>query len=278
LTVNGATPYPGNLVITPANLGSPTGQIMTQQMAQRMFRAADDLVFGDAVDDSVGPEQYYYTGGGGLYLSRQSEGRLSWGAIVEPVTDNRFVAASRWSYRMYILVYKERRTYVGASLGDPLGDQEGRMLTAKLEPRQNIGFHSPVSTVYLEPGVYVEGGVRKDDWVMLINRALNRTDDGPEPPGVLYTEKGFDRQIGFYRVTGISDGLGVPNANNRTTLSSLSLDGPDFNFGDPVDIDPAIDPDVLVQETHIVHLRDVVGVYEKSFAPEYESNWTLTAF
>lgn len=276
LTVNGATPYPGNLVITPVNLGSPTGELMNQQMAQRMFRAADDLVFGNSVDDALGPEQYYYVGGGTLSLARQSEGRLSWSAIVEPVTDNRFVAASRWSYRMYILVYKERRTYVGASLGDPQGDQDGRMLTAMLEPQQNIGFQSPVSTIYLEPGVYVEGGVRKDDWVMLINRLRTQAIDGPPPAGVTYAESGFDRQIGFYRVTGISNGFGAPNAANRVSLSSLTLDGPDFNFGDPAGVTGGtIDPDGLIRETHIVHLKDVVGVYEKTFAPEYESNWTL---
>lgn len=267
-TVTGATTYPGILQITPVNLGTPTGEIMNQQMAQRMFRTADDLVFGDSIDDLLGPEGYYYVGGGSLPVTRQSTGRLSWSAIVEPVTDNRFVAASRWSFRMYILVYKERKTAIN--------DPEGTMLTAMLEPTQNLGYQSPVSTIYLEPGVYVEGGVRKDDWVMLINRYRNQTDDSPSPPGVTYAIKGFDRQVGFFRVGGISDGIGAPNAASRPTLSSLTLDGPDFNFGDPLDTQGGtIDPDGIIRETHIVHLRDVVGVYEKTFSPEFESNWTL---
>ena len=267
--VPGSTPLPANLLFASANLGTPTGAIMNQPIAQRMFRSSDDLVFGEAVDDFLGPEQYFDQDTFGNAIRRQSNGRLSWSAIVVPFKDDPLLTnTTRWSYKVYILVFKDRKT--------DWTDPDGQMLNAMLEPTQNVGPHSPVSTVLLEEGVYVQptstaAGVQRDDWVMLINRSLNNFDDGPPPAGIVYAEKGFDRQVAFYRVTSVSDGDGTPNAGDVTTLSSLTLDGPDFNFGTPTSTAPAS----LIQNTFIVHLKDVVGVYERTFTPEDSSNWTL---
>ena len=46
---------------------------------------------------------------------------------------------------------------------------------------------------------------------------------------------------------------------------SITLDGPDFDFGTGGTVEP----------THIVHLKDVVGVYERTFTPEGASNWNF---
>ncbi len=265
--LDAGTPFPVNagtgndLTFRAVNLRLPNGGQMNAQMARQMFRAADDLVFGESIDDLEGPAAIYDEAEG-LILKRQSRGGISWSAIVIPVKiEPAIVTTTRWSYRMYVLVYKNRKT----SLADP----EGGMRTAMLNPTLNVGFKSPVGNVFLEAGVPVEGALKRDDWVMLINRTKNETDDGPAPAGVVYAEKGFDRNVAFYRVVGLSNPVGTVGA-------SVTLDGPDFNFGDPAGTDAAIDPDGLIEQTYIVHLKDVLGVYERTFAPEFESNWNIS--
>ena len=88
-------------------------------------------------------------------------------------------------------------------------------------------------------------GVRRDDWVMMINQL-------PED----YAEVSFDRlQIQFYRVSNIDEGDeggGTPN-----DLPSLTLDGPAFDLG----------PDGTSRiQTYVIHLRDVVNVYEDAIS------------
>ena len=241
----GSGSYPAPYVIRAANLVTPAGVGMTKADARRMFRAADALVFGDAIDSSVGaadaslhgPSQIYDVNSANLNLKRQTYGNISWSAIVVPVKDG-LADASAWKYRMYILVYKDRITDVT--------DPKGRMTTATLAPISGIA--SPVSNVYLaDSTVNLEAGTfHKDDWVMLINQ-----DPVAQP--------GFDLQLGFYRVVGYSNSAG-------SILPSITLDGPDFDF------DNVISP----RETHIVHLKDVVGVYERTFTPEGASNWNLS--
>ncbi len=241
----GSGSFPAPYVIRAANLGTPVGVGMTKADARRMFRAADALVFGEAIDSSVGaadaslngPSQIYDAGGTVPILKRQSYGDISWSAIVVPVKDGT-ATASAWKYRMYILVYKDRITDVT--------DPKGRMLTATLAPI--TGIASPVSNVYLaDSTIDLEAGTfRKDEWVMLINRDPN-------------AQAGFDLQLGFYRVVGYSNNAGP-------ILPSITLDGPDFDF----------DNVISRRETHIVHLKDVVGVYERTFTPEGASNWNLS--
>ena len=289
--LDGGTPFPdagtiapaakGDLRFIPANLGTPAGVTMAdfnvdgfvdeegRAIARRMFRSSDDLVFGEAVDDFWGPEQYFDQDSATPQpnaIRRQSNGRLSWSAIVVPFKDDPLMTdTTRWSYKMYILVYKDRKTAI------PSVDANDQMLTAMLDPTLNTGSASPVSNVFLEAGVSVEpttdvDGVQRDDWVMLVNRTLNEDDDPPRA-GVVLAEKGFDRQVAFYRVVSASNGDTVtPNA-------SLTLDGPDFNFGSPTTV--ASDPFSIIEETFVVHLKDVVGVYERTFTPEDSSNWTL---
>jgi len=116
----------------------------------------------------------------------------------------------------------------------------------------NTGPANPVSTVFLETGatpITVQGVVTRDDWVMLINR--NR-----------FSEPGFDRQIAFYRVVNVAD-------ESASSPANLTLDGPPFVFGVGNGSD-GFGP------TYIVHLQNVIGVYERTFVPETESTWNIS--
>jgi hypothetical protein len=63
----------------------------------------------------------------------------------------------------------------------------------------------------------------------------------------------------------------MSDSENQSVDTALTLDGPDFNFfGD----DNAVPP-TPPTDTYIIHLKDVIGVYEHTFTPETESNWTV---
>jgi hypothetical protein len=222
---------------------------MTLGVAQKLFRGRDDLVFGAGVDDLDPPKQIFdRVGADGPVLTRQSKGRISWSAIVVPYINSSVTNGSgTWSYKLYILVYKIRKT-----LKD---DKEGQMVIAKLRSSEDTDptdYQSPVTNVVVPYIPELElpefddiPVVRRDDWVMLINKDLN-------------APAGFDKQIAFYRVVGLTAG---DASSKPPTL--LTLDGPDFNFFGQSD------------DTYIIHLKDVIGVYEHTFTPETESNWTV---
>jgi Tfp pilus assembly protein PilV len=271
----GPTAYPALYDITPASLITPTGFAMTVANARRMCRGGDDLEFGEAIETAVGladekfngPMQRFDTDGAGANLRRQYRGELSWSAVVVPVKDdyiNNGSVTQASKYRMYILVYKNRVPN--------LLNFDNQMATAAVQHPSapgdlgNIGVASPLSTVFLEAGVTVEGAIRKGDWVMLINRTLNNTDDGIDPS---HAEKGYDRQLAFCRVVNYTNA----DTSLATSRATLTLDGPDFNFGDPNGRDGT--PSVI-QQAHVVHLKDVVAVYERTFVPEGASIWNVS--
>ncbi len=210
-----------------------------------------------------GPSQLYDIDATGATLKRQARGNISWCAIVVPVKDDyrstNYASLTNgttgsWKYRMYVLVFKNRLTTAIPLAardvdGDSIPDEDNIMSTVPLDPVRNTGLASPLSTVYLKPGFVVGNGlIRKDDWVMLINRA--------ETDGSLVgnpAEPGFEKQIAFARVINYSG-------------DTVTLDGPDFNF------DVVTSPD----ETHMVHLKNVVGVYERTIVLEGASNWNVS--
>jgi len=224
------------LEIPAANFRDPSGAPFDLELARRMCRSGNDLVFAEAdqEDFAAGPRQLFDVDSGGLALRRQSQGRISWSAIVVPfTTDPTADPIENWSYRMYILVYKNRQFTRFNSEDDP----GGAMAIAEATVA-NPGPQSPLGRVEVSAEAL---GVNRDEWVLLINR------DGSLKPG-------FQKQLAFCRVVNVAE-------------TSLTLDGPDFNVPDSTGGGPT---------TYIVHLKDVVGVYERTFTPEQESNWNLS--
>jgi hypothetical protein len=287
---SGANPfnpsYPIDFRFPAANLGTASGNYMTTAVARNMFFGTDELSFGDsniglasdggvigpATAEMSAPERMFDlvtatdTTGNLVTVAGarpQTASNISWSAIVVPFKDDPTATAvgstNRWSYQMYILVYKDRA--VNRSNAVAIEDQ---MLTAQVNTSANTGLHSPLTTIQLEPSVgAVEGFINRDEWVMLINQVIP---SASVPGGNATAEAGFDRQVAFYRVVSASDAVTGP--------ASLTLDGPDFRFNN--DSDPTTPPGApgSLTNTHIVHLRNVVGVYERTFEPEFESIWT----
>ena len=275
-------------------------------LANELFRNRDDLEFGqfdlpatdtdaDSFNDlaSLGvtdnlllpPRMYFDIGSAGT-LRRQSRGEISWQMIVAPVKDNNtfafasygpspkffsnwFVNSSGWKFRQHTLVWENR----------------------VLDPNAAVMPVAPVVTVDgLTPpeGVHLNGGtitidlpvvdVRKNDWIMLVNRIRSLEVNAPPAGGAAppFQELGFEKQIEFYRVV---DAFFDETAGQ----SRISLDGPDFDFG------PLPGPQAGARTTYAVHLVNfdavafslgeairvgsVINVYERTYVPKGSSFW-----
>ena len=245
-------PLPVPLDIGTVTLARPGGVPFRLADARRMFRLTDDLVFEQADNpdvadsDLLGPVQIFNEGvvGGAVQsLNRQSNGTISWCALVHP----QGAANSRQieNLKFYMLVFKDRETTVDS---DPMVT-DGKMAAALV--RAPTAF-AQAATVTVEDPVnpirFVDQ-VRRNDWVMLINRS-----SGTEPE--------FRRtNVSFARVANTS-------SNEAMGTSSLTLDGPDFLFTPPTPAENA---------TYIVHLKDVVAVFPRTIKLEDSSEWTVSA-
>jgi len=249
---NSPTPLP--IVIPTVTLARPSVDPVsgTRQfnIARRMFRLTDDLVFEQSDDPTVsnsdlrGPVQIFNEDGAGP-LNRQSNGTISWCAIAEPIIADP-TATEIDSYKFNILVFKDRVTDMSAP--------ESEMPVAPVLTPITFGQAARVTI----PGTLTED-IRRNDWVMLINQEAELS---PRDPLARRTRVSFARVVNLF-----SDGTGT---------SSLTLDGPDFQF-----TDSGVDPDgsggpLLAEATYIVHLRDVVAVFPRTIELESTSEWTVS--
>ena len=127
-----------------------------------MCRSANDLVFAepdlsDADGATSGPIQLFDIDGT-MNQRRQSQGRISWSSIVVPFTNEPDAATiERWSYRMYVLVYKNRQFEsvvtnpdgtIALNADGTVRDLGGSMTVALLDTSLT-GPQSPVSILSL---------------------------------------------------------------------------------------------------------------------------------
>ncbi len=227
------------------NLLDLNGVEYSQAMARKMFRTRDDLVFGEPLDELGPPQQYFDTNGMGANLRRQARGQMSWNAIAIPVKEDYTSATPTtwgWKFQLHVLVHKDR----------DFDTANVRYECRPLDTTVNTGMAYSGGTVTLAANQTFTD-VRKDDWVMLVNRDLNG-------------EPGFDTQVGFYRVIGIADIGGV---------TTLTLDGPDFQFGNPGTTHSQAFAVHLVGLDNLDDRRrgHVVNVYERTMRWERKSNW-----
>lgn len=244
---------------------------MTREEAVRALRTSDDLEFGDPVSDPAQPDlglgvlppkMYFDQNAGGDSMRRQSRGEMSWMSILAPQKDSYLAQSNAWQFRQYTLVF-ENRVFDRSAFFYPITEviSTGAAGTAASGVRRTGGTITIDGTV---------SDVRRDDWIMLVNRDLS-----PD------AQPGFEKQIGFYRVV------------NTNGDSRITLDGPDFDFGPNPGAIPT-PPANTVRTTYAVHLVNydraafeadptaeglqrmgsVVNVYERQLGLKGDSNWT----
>ena len=205
-------------------------------------------------------------------------------------------------YRVYILVYSDRSVIPSDEEAQNLVAPVNRLAFAfGGDPVANQtaigGYHASVDRIPLTPGFSV-AGVDRDDWVMLINKrpaahfpdvpgrgtaqptGLALTYDADltmDPPRFAGEEPGYQTQVAFARVRSVSSRAVV--GGNQDTLYVEG--GPfDFYFTDVAGMDfglnpipptlatpmPATPDTTYSSETYVVHLRNVVTVYERTIS------------
>lgn len=206
-------------------------------------------------------------------------------------------------YKAYVLVYGDRSLTPISTASRPLAsdiEKESLMRAAEVFRRRTIdavssnshgGFEPEVKRIILAPDVASEG-VFKDDWVMLINRKpladysvtppLPSTVPvpvaaavGPSPVAQRLDadEEGYRIQIGFAKVLSVA--AQDPNVGGDSTV--LSVEGGPFNFyysdvhggngfGGSFDAN-------YTSATYVVHLKNVLNVYERTISLERDSVW-----
>ena len=280
---------PADLRIRRLSLTSGAGSnvLMTGSLTQRLFQSTDALNFSEFDSDEIGPDgeplggrpfQIFDRGAAGNILNRQTTGgRLSQAMFIIPGDDQ-----VSGVYRRVTLVFAGRdltlyenpggtRPATDAEVNSPTGNVNlrGVMASAIVTTRGNIANDLPSGfeggEIVLCPVVWPAGGgnpmpnqmfldlvgtpeapgFRRDDWVMMINQLPAN-----------YAGVRFDRlQIQFYRVSNIDEGN--EGGGTPSDLPSLTLDGPAFDLG------PAGTSRI---QTYVIHLRDVVNVYEDAIS------------
>ena len=240
----------------------------TDREAGRLCRSNDELFYDDQVEgiDDIAPPQPLFNFDGANRIRNQSGGRISWSVFLTPEKDPSLVSAPLSRFRANVLVYRDRflDTTSPAALVASNYDVYLTDSVANSGPGTvgtGAGPISSVSRIDLAGSIPADTIVR-GDWVMLVNRiaeaAGSTIREFPPSSGNFHraAATGYRTQIGFARITRISpDG------------SSVTVDGGSFDFvldGIP---DPAIGgTNPASSQTFMVHLRNVVNVYERSIS------------
>ena len=304
------------LVTATSQFAFTTGtSLIGRQEAERIFRNQDEVQYdqpeetklnslGSTVTDLDIPQPVYDVNSTGNLVRSQTLGTISWSAIFVPQKPSRvkplffqdaggtiaYPATKPNRFKVYTLVYKDRSVIVG----DPESTmRSARVLRSPLAgsaPALPItGFVGAVNRIPIEPAFVVDPEiVRKDDWVMLINRRpAPYYPDAPAHSGLpaqqngvrlsaapsagaarfVADESGYDIQVAFAKIRSL---------NGQT----LYVEGGPFNFystaiaGAPYGLlaDGTGDGTYL-SDTYVIHLRNVVTVYERTVSIETSSTW-----
>ena len=203
--------------------------------ARRMFRITDDLVFGDPVGSVLEPDEEL-NGPAQLYNVNATGSSLN----RQSAGSVSWCALAQPNVNAAGSPEVDSYKFYILAFKDRVTDEtaeESRMNSAVVTSPVAGTYAQPLSTVTIN-GVPNED-LRRDDWVMLINEEVQTS-----PP----TSRAARTNLAFARVTNVSE-----------LDARITLDGPDFQFSN---------------ETRIVHLKNVIGVYERTIALETASQWT----
>ena len=293
-----ATGISNTTFVTTTATGPVTvSELLSREEINRIFRTEDDLVVGQS--DFQGGEAgelelaqpVFDVSSQGNLVKRQVNGRISWSAILVPIKDpSRALAGTiATQYKVYILVYKDRLLIPG--------DPESAMVSAPVlrhssitdpasVPNSHGGYQSAVNHIALQPDIAVDG-VFKDDWVMLINNrppadaavggaalsapvaVFDPAINGTVAKRLAADALGYRTQVSFAKV------ISVDNTTLTGDSSILTVNGGPFDFyysnvaGIP--LSPANAQ--YTSATYVIHLKNVINVFERTITLEKESAW-----
>lgn len=230
----------------------------TIREASRMCRSRDVLFFETDSDLEVAPPQPLFDMNGGNEVKRQSSGRISWSVFLTPEKDPTLTTSPANRFRTHTLVYRDRfisttpadRTVFKTSI--PFDEEmRGSCYDFYQTNMQGTGPVRSVSQITFAGNVIDTEELFRGDWVMLINRIpLPATADVPLNGATRAADNGYRIQTMFARVI-------------RVGANSVTIDGGSFDF-----VPSGIGGVGGSSETYMVHLKDVVNVFERSVSVE----------
>ena len=241
--------------------------------ASRLCRSPDEMFYSEGSDDieDTAPPQPLFDFDGGNEVKRQFSGRISWSALLVPEKDPGLTTSPASRFRTHTIVYRDRfidadLTFPPVGVNDPkrisnrdFSTETGSCYDYYQTNMSGNGFTPAVSQITFDntDGVEIDTEeLFRGDWVMLVNRIPEPTAAGVPlntsvTPAVRAADNGYRIQIMFAKVT-------------RVAANSVTIDGGAFDFvpsGIPMSPPPGV---TQSSETYMVHLKNVVNVYERS--------------
>jgi len=222
-----------------------TNTNISQALAKRMFGYDNDLLFETEQEKASPPAQQYFVDSTNANVKRMTEGNTS--CLIFAVARGQNAMQSN-EYTFYTVVYRKRVPSVQSERVFTVVDNSVNPLPNTLYGGGDIPVAEITTTTPDTPRL------GRNDWVMMLNAT-------PPPPADSSgnTFPGMIRSLQFYQVRETYEAGG----NSRVTLQ-----GGDFKLTDP--LDPA---GVAHLPTYMIHMPDVIAVYESTFRWESNSTW-----
>ena len=236
---------------------SSAPSLATLDVARALVERSDDLVVSQPEDGSLPPSLSSLEAAGSLYGKSFPSGEYTWLVTIDPSDEanrnSRFASVS-------VVVIRQRdyrRDFPDATVTDP--EQNG-VAERTAYVTQAAGFRGGAGgSVTIASSAQVVADVSVGDWVMLSARA------GDEPVHRWYrvlSSSGGDRTVD---VTAANLGCLLPPSYtpppNQAWVGSLTLDGPDWDFG--LANDNASDDNTFRNNTFMTIIPGVVSVTER---------------
>ncbi len=238
--------------------------------ARNFCATDDDLVFGESrFDPEVGyvdtgdlaPPQGQFDIVDGVPIKRQAEGSISWSVLLNPSKNSSIVKeneadspTSPGNFDAYLLTWR-RRSFSGQAFTSRLANDPGKYGLGTTNRQSQL--RELVLTEPIDEG----SNIRRGNWVMLINRLPSpdyKAFNEPQLPlseffdGTRFRaeEQGYEKQIAFARITGV---------DTSDSMHRITIGGAAFEI---------FPKDIARSPTFVVHLPEVVNVYERSVTIE----------
>lgn len=242
---------------------------LTFAQAERIFRSANELLYDEAEDKLLPPNQQFSRDTLGNDLKRSYAGNISWMAMVVPEAGPTTPAqANPHNYRLYVIVFRGRQLNFLPT--GPKGEAifKGRLLfppgpgavspnggAIELEPALNAELPTGINNSLIQDD-YVQTG----DWILLTDYFTYQNNNLSDRPAPLDSA---GRNWRWYQIQRVDPS--VPSEQLGTLRATLV--GPDWTGRDVQPLTPAI------WDVHAIMMSNVVAVYEKTIRIEYESIW-----
>lgn len=244
--------------------GEPiAGGSITIREASRLCRSRDEMFYevdNENLEPLAPPQPLFdVDSSSGDFAKRQFSGRISWSAFLVPEKHPSLTTAPVSRFRSHVAVYRDR--FISPT--DPIGSNYGIYLTNMAAAPGADGYTQAVSQITFGPGdgVNTEEVVR-GSWIMLVNRI-------PEAEAVtifspIRTISGFDYSVareGYRLQTMFAKVIRVSGDG-----SIVTIEGGPFDFVPPGLPGPTGSMNLPSSQTYMVHLKNVVNVYERSIS------------